>query len=181
MTRAWQQVQQPSTMHSCKLMNVKNWKGVHPMHGCWGSEARQAFYRLAGQSTPILLHTLVLEILSPHLSCYASQELLHRGSQPPIVVSLHLAPTICWTDVVGALHQLRVVQGSQQIYTWNILMGIVSHLGANKTPQAIVRAGKVLWVLMDAITVFDKLTGGWATSNLTTWSYAEDGHRAITE
>eukprot|EP00731_Ephydatia_muelleri_P020729 Em0013g456a len=62
-----------------------------------------------------------------------------------------------------------------------LLKGTVTHLGANKTPQAIVRAGKALGVLKNIITVFDKLTGGWATSNHTTRSEAEDLMKVVTE
>ena len=52
--------------------------------------------------------------------------------------------------------------------------GTVSHLGANKTPQAIVRTGNTLGVLWNTLEEFDKVTVGQVTSNHITRSEAED-------
>ena len=55
----------------------------------------------------------------------------------------------------------------QLTYTWNTsLKGTICHLGANKTPQAIIRAGKALSALK-YILEFDKSTGVWVTTNHT--------------
>lgn len=62
-----------------------------------------------------------------------------------------------------------------------LLKGTVSHLGANKTPQAIARAGKALGVLRNILEEFDKVTGGHVTSNHTTRSEAEDLMKLVTE
>ena len=62
-----------------------------------------------------------------------------------------------------------------------LLKGTVSHLGANKTPQAIVRAGKALGVLRNILEEFDKITGGLVTSNHTTRSEAEDLIKMVAE
>ena len=62
-----------------------------------------------------------------------------------------------------------------------LLKGTVSHLGAKKTPQAIVRAGKALGVLRDILEEFDKVTVGQVTSNHTTRSEAEDLMKMVAE
>ena len=62
-----------------------------------------------------------------------------------------------------------------------LLKGTVSHLGAKKTPQAIVRAGQVLGVLRNILVEFDKATVGQVTSNHTTRSEAEDLMKMVAE
>lgn len=42
-----------------------------------------------------------------------------------------------------------------------ILKETVNHLGANKTPSAIVRAAKALGPLKEIVAEFDKITGIW--------------------
>eukprot|EP00731_Ephydatia_muelleri_P018431 Em0011g471a len=51
-----------------------------------------------------------------------------------------------------------------------LLKGTICHLGANKTPQAIIRAGKALGTLKYILEEFDKSTGVWVTTNHTTRS-----------
>ena len=62
-----------------------------------------------------------------------------------------------------------------------LLKGTISHLSANKTPQAIERAGKVLGVLNDILIEFDQSTGGHASSMHTIRSEAEDLIKVVTE
>ena len=53
-----------------------------------------------------------------------------------------------------------------------LLKGTICHLGANKTPQTIIRAGKALSTLKYILEEFDKSTGVWVTTNHTTRSEA---------
>lgn len=62
-----------------------------------------------------------------------------------------------------------------------LLKGTICHLGANKTPQAIIRAGKALSTLKYILEEFDKSTGVWVTTNHTTRSEAEDLMKIVTE
>lgn len=62
-----------------------------------------------------------------------------------------------------------------------LLKGTVNHLGANKTPQAIVRAGKALGVLRSVLEEFDHLTGRWTTRRHTTRSEANDLIKVVEE
>ena len=84
---------------------------------------------------------------------------------------------------------LRVDHGTTylQNYTWSISIYLrahaVSHLGANKTPQAIVRVGKALGVLRNILEEFDKVTVGQVKSNHihTTRSETEDLMKMVAE
>eukprot|EP00731_Ephydatia_muelleri_P006704 Em0003g952a len=62
-----------------------------------------------------------------------------------------------------------------------LLKGTICHLGANKTPQAIIRAGKALGALKYILEEFDRSTGVWVTTNHTTRSEAEDLMKMVTE
>ena len=62
-----------------------------------------------------------------------------------------------------------------------LLKGTICHLGANKTPQAIIRAGKALGALKYILKEFDRSTGVWVTTNHTTRSEAEDLMKMVTE
>ena len=62
-----------------------------------------------------------------------------------------------------------------------LLKDTICHLGANKTPQAIIRAGKALGALEYILHEFDKSTGVWVTTNHTTRSEAEDLTKMVTE
>ena len=62
-----------------------------------------------------------------------------------------------------------------------LLKGTICHLGANKTPQAIIRAEKALGALKYILEEFDKSTGVWVTTNHTTRSEAEDLMKMVTE
>ncbi|KAL5510576.1 hypothetical protein EMCRGX_G006142 [Ephydatia muelleri] len=62
-----------------------------------------------------------------------------------------------------------------------LLKGTICHLGANKTPQAIIRAGKALGALKYILEEFERSTGVWVTTNHTTWSEAEDLMTMVTE
>ena len=62
-----------------------------------------------------------------------------------------------------------------------LLKGTVSHPGANKTPQAIVRAGKALGVPRYILEEFDKGTVGQVTRNNTTRSEDEDLMKMVAE
>ncbi|KAL5516953.1 hypothetical protein EMCRGX_G002412 [Ephydatia muelleri] len=62
-----------------------------------------------------------------------------------------------------------------------LLKGTICHLGANKTPQAIIRVGKALGALKYILEEFDRSTGVWVTTNHTTRSEAEDLMKMVTE
>ena len=62
-----------------------------------------------------------------------------------------------------------------------LLKGTICHLGAKKTPQAIIRAGKALGTLKYILEEFDKSIGLWVTTNHTTRSEAEDLMKMVTE
>ncbi|KAL5506330.1 hypothetical protein EMCRGX_G007948 [Ephydatia muelleri] len=62
-----------------------------------------------------------------------------------------------------------------------LLKGTICHLGANKTPQAIIRAGKALGALKYILEEFDRSTGVWVTTNHTTRSEADDLMKMVTE
>ena len=62
-----------------------------------------------------------------------------------------------------------------------LLKGTICHLGANKTPQAIIRAGKALGALKYILEEFDRSTGVWVTTNHTTRSEAGDLMKMVTE
>ena len=62
-----------------------------------------------------------------------------------------------------------------------ILKEIVNHLGANKTPAAIVRAAKALGPLKEIVAEFDKITGIWLTRKHSRRSEAEDLMKVVVE
>lgn len=62
-----------------------------------------------------------------------------------------------------------------------ILKETVNHLGANKTPAAIVRAAKALGPLKEIVAEFDKITGIWLTRKHSRRSETEDLMKVVAE
>ena len=62
-----------------------------------------------------------------------------------------------------------------------LLKDAISHLGANKTPPAILRASKAIGVVKDILCQFDATTGVWFTGKHTRRSENEDLKKVITE
>lgn len=62
-----------------------------------------------------------------------------------------------------------------------IVKDAVGHLGANKTPQAIMRASKALGALKEILVHFDKSNKVWSFGNHTRRSDTEDLVKVITE